>query len=233
MRLRQWDDLPTSMKTDEVFAYYEVLKKRKISLLIKRIFDISVSLAFLILLCPVMLVITLIIKHDSKGPAFFKQERVTQYGRSFRIIKFRTMVSKAEKLGAKVTSHNDSRITKVGGVLRKYRIDEIPQLINVLKGDMSFVGARPEVAEYIESYTNEMMATLLLPAGITSTASIEFKDEEKLLRDYMWRNKDASINLAYTEYVLPMKMKYNIEYLKNFKILNDIKICFETVLAVC
>ena len=98
---------------------------------------------------------------------------------------------------------------------------------------MSFVGARPEVAEYIESYTDEMMATLLLPAGITSMASIKFKDEERLLRDYMRCNEGVSINLAYTEYVLPMKMKYNTEYLKNFKIMNDIKICFKTVLAVC
>ncbi|MCR0248321.1 sugar transferase [[Clostridium] innocuum] len=221
------------MKLDEVFAYYKILKKRKISLFIKRIFDISISLFLLILLCPIMLVITLIIKLDSKGPAFFKQERGTQYNRTFEIMKFRTMVSDAEEYGTRVTAYNDSRITKVGGLLRKYRIDEIPQLINVLKGDMSFVGARPEVAEYIESYTDEMMATLLLPAGITSMASIKFKDEERLLRDYMRCNEGVSINLAYTEYVLPMKMKYNTEYLKNFKIMNDIKICFKTVLAVC
>ena len=181
MYLKKWENLPEEFKNEAVRPYYEYLKKKQISLIFKRIFDIFVSIILLILLSPIFLALAIFIKIDSKGPVFFRQSRVTQYNKEFKIFKFRTMVNDAEKLGAQVTSQNDSRITKVGEKIRKYRLDEISQLINVLIGDMTFVGTRPEVRKYVDAYTDEMMATLLLPAGITSNASIEYKDEDEIL----------------------------------------------------
>ena len=183
MILKKWDLLPENMKTEEVKPYYLSLKKKTGSLIAKRIFDILVSLVLLILLSPVLIVISIMIKADSKGPVMFRQVRVTQYGKTFRIFKFRTMVTDAEKLGSQVTVDGDSRITKMGNRLRKCRLDELPQLLNILKGEMTFVGTRPEVEKYVNCYTPEMMATLLLPAGVTSTASIAYKDEDRLLKD--------------------------------------------------
>ena len=204
MIMKKWDKLPDVMKTDEVKPYYLALKRKTASLIIKRVFDIIVSLILLILLSPVFLVISIMIKTDSKGPVMFRQVRVTQYGKTFRIFKFRTMVTDAEKLGTQVTVDNDSRITKTGNRLRKCRLDEIPQLLNILKGEMSFVGTRPEVEKYVNCYTPEMMATLLLPAGVTSTASIAYKDEDRLLKDAV------SPDDVYVKQILPEKMKYNL-----------------------
>ncbi len=224
--MKNWDKLPERFKNDSVKPYYDILLHKTASLITKRIFDIIVALILMVIALPFMLIISIWIKCDSKGKIFFLQKRVTKYGRVFNIIKFRTMVSDAEKLGTQVTVNNDSRITGAGKFLRKCRLDELPQLINVLKGDMSFVGTRPEVEKYVDRYTNEMMATLLMPAGITSLASIKFKDEEKLLSGA--ENADD----VYVKQVLPQKMKYNLEYIKGFNFFYDIKLMFMTFFAV-
>ena len=226
MRLVKWERLPKSMQTDEVKKYYEVLRKKRFSLFLKRTFDIIVSFIMLVVLSPFFLILSLAIKLDSKGPVFYRQERVTQYGKRFKIFKFRTMVSGADKMGSLVTVKGDARITKVGKFIRKFRIDEISQLIDVLRGTMTFVGTRPEAKKYVESYTPEMMATLLLPAGITSNTSIYFKDEEKLLDGAL------DVDKVYVEEILPKKMKYNLKDLNNFCFFREIGIMFKTVFAV-
>lgn len=217
-------------ETEIVKKYREEIEKRKISLFLKLFLDKVLALILLIPLSPIILAIAIWIKLDSEGPIFYRQERITTYGRPFRIFKFRTMVKDADKLGAAVTEHNDPRISHVGNKLRKVRLDELPQLFNVLLGDMSFVGVRPEVAKYVNRYTDEMNATLLLPAGITSPASIEYKDEDKVIEKF--KGTGRSIDDIYIEEVLPDKMKYNLAYLKNFSIINDIKIMIKTALAV-
>lgn len=224
--LKEWEQLPKYMQTDEVRSYYEKLKKKKVSLALKRMFDVFMSAIMLIFLSPVMLIFSILIVTDSKGGVFFRQERITQYGRKFRIFKFRTMVANAEQLGSQVTVKNDMRVTKVGAAIRKYRIDEVPQLINIFLGDMSYVGTRPEVTKYVKRYTSEMMATLLLPAGVTSEASIEYKDEEKLLE------VSQNVDDTYVNEVLPGKMKYNLKSIKKFSIMNEIIIMIKTVFAV-
>lgn len=226
MILKNWEELPKELQTEEVRPYYEVLKKKRLSLILKRIFDIVVSLVMLIILLPVFILLGIAIKVDSSGPIFFRQERITQYGRTFRIFKFRTMVNNAEKLGTQVTVGNDSRITKVGSFIRDCRLDEISQLLNILTGDMTFVGTRPEVKKYVDHYTNEMMATLLLPAGVTSFASIYYKDEAELLE------KSNNPDKTYIREILPEKMKYNLQSIEKFNFMEDIKIMFMTVLAV-
>lgn len=217
-------------ETEIVKKYREEIKKRRISLFLKLFLDKVLALVLLIPLSPIILAIAIWIKLDSKGPVFYRQERITTYGRPFRIFKFRTMVKDADKLGAAVTEHNDPRISRAGDKLRKVRLDELPQLFNVLLGDMSFVGVRPEVAKYVNRYTDEMNATLLLPAGITSPASIEYKDEDEVIEKF--KGTGRSIDDIYIEEVLPDKMKYNLEYIKNFSIINDIKIMIQTALAV-
>lgn len=224
--LREWNQLPEYMQTDAVRPYYDQLKKKEFSLFLKRIFDIVVSLVLIVLLSPLLLVLSILIVLDSEGGVFYRQERVTQYGRKFRIFKFRTMVADADKIGTQVTVSNDSRITRVGSVIRKYRLDEIPQLFNILLGDMSLVGTRPESTHYVKHYAPEMFATLLLPAGVTSEASIKYKDEAELL------NKADNVDKVYIEKVLPGKMKYNLESISNFSFIKEIGIMFETVLAV-
>ncbi len=223
--MRSWENIPDKMKNDSVKEYYDILKKRKGSLFLKRLFDVTVSGIMLLFLLPVFAVIALAIKLDSKGPVFYRQVRITRYGEEFRIFKFRTMVTDADK-GSKLTVANDSRITKVGGFLRKYKLDELGQLIDVFRGKMSFVGTRPEVPKYVAVYTDEMLATLLLPAGITSEASVCYKDESELL--------DSSDNPEYTyiDRILPDKMKYNLASVRDFSFFGDIKIMIKTVLAV-
>lgn len=224
--LKQWEKLPDIMRTPEVAKYYRILKKKPLSLFLKRLFDILFSLILIVLLSPLMLFITIWIKCDSKGSVMFRQVRITTAGKEFRIFKFRTMVVDAEKLGTQVTVGQDPRITRSGRFLRKLRLDELPQLFNVLAGDMSFVGTRPEVPHYVEQYTPEMWATLLLPAGITSEASIEYKDEDRLLEGA------EDVDRVYMEEVLPEKMKYNLRYLERFQVLRDFVIMIETVIAV-
>ncbi|MDO4634836.1 MAG: sugar transferase [Streptococcus sp.] len=210
--------------------YNEKLKHKKISLLLKSIFDRLLALLLLILFSPVFFFLAIWIKFDSKGTVFYRQERVTKNGRIFRIYKFRTMVMNADSKGSLVTVSHDTRITKVGRLVRNYRLDELPQLINVLLGDMTFVGTRPEVPKYVNEYSDEMLVTLLLPAGITSLASIEFKDEDSLIAKYMEEGMTA--DKAYIEKVLPKKMKYNIEYLDSFSFLGDMKIMVQTIIRV-
>ena len=217
-------------ETEIVKKYREEIEKRKISLFLKLFLDKVLALILLIPLSPIILAIAIWIKLDSEGPVFYRQERITTYGRPFRIFKFRTMVKDADKLGAAVTEHNDPRISRAGNKLRKVRLDELPQLFNVLLGDMSFVGVRPEVAKYVNRYTDEMNATLLLPAGITSPASIEYKDEDEVIEKF--KGSGRSIDDIYIEEVLPDKMKYNLDYIKNFSIVNDIKIMIQTALVV-
>ena len=217
-------------ETEIVKKYREEIEKRRVSLFLKLFLDKVLALVLLIPLSPIILVIAIWIKLDSEGAVFYRQERITTYGRPFRIFKFRTMVKDADKLGAAVTEHNDPRISRAGDKLRKVRLDELPQLFNVLLGDMSFVGVRPEVAKYVNRYTDEMNATLLLPAGITSPASIEYKDEDEVIEKF--KGSGRSIDDIYIEEVLPDKMKYNLEYIKNFSIINDIKIMIQTALAV-
>ena len=217
-------------ETEIVKEYREEIEKRRISLFLKLFLDKVLALVLLIPLSPIILAIAIWIKLDSEGPVFYRQERITTYGRPFRIFKFRTMVKDADKLGAAVTEHNDPRISRAGNKLRKVRLDELPQLFNVLLGDMSFVGVRPEVAKYVNRYTDEMNATLLLPAGITSPASIEYKDEDEVIEKF--KGTGRSIDDIYIEEVLPDKMKYNLDYIKNFSIINDIKIMIQTALAV-
>ena len=230
MILSKYEQLPEQMKNDKVKKYYDILEKKKVSLFIKRIFDILVSLMMLIILSPIIIILAILIKLDSKGPVFYRQERITTNGKVFRIFKFRTMVQDADKRGTLVTIGNDSRITRMGKLIRKVRLDEIPQLINVLKGEMTFVGTRPEVKKYVEQYTDEMKATLLMPAGITSVASIKYKDEDEILEKAVKDGKDT--DEAYVNDVLPDKMKYNLEYINKFSFWYDIKVCIDTVIGV-
>ncbi len=222
----KWEKLPAEMQTEEVKKYYDILKKKRFSLFLKRVFDFFVSLTMLIVISPIFLILAIAIKIDSKGPVFYRQLRVTQYGKKFRIFKFRTMVDNADKIGSHVTVDGDSRITKVGKFIRKYRLDEVSQLIDVLLGRMSFVGTRPEAVKYVDKYTPEMMATLLLPAGVTSLASIYYKDEAEMLSGA----EDA--DKTYVEEILPQKMKYNLQAIENFSFWGEIKVMFMTVFAV-
>lgn len=226
MVLKKWDELPVFMKTPEVRPYWESLNKKRGQLALKRAFDIVVALILLILLAIPMIIIAIMIKRDSQGPVFYRQERVTSYGKHFRIHKFRTMVSNADKIGTAVTVGNDSRITKVGAKLRDKRLDELPQLIDVLEGTMSFVGTRPEAIKYVERYKPEYYATLLMPAGITSEASIRYKDEDKLL------DAAEDVDRVYVEKVLPGKMKWNLRSVKRFSFFGEIATMFRTVFAV-
>lgn len=228
MLLKKWDDLPDCMKNNEVKKYYDILSKKEGQLVLKRLFDICLSLILIIILSPVILIISIWIKLDSKGPVFYRQERITQYGKVFRIFKFRTMVVDADKIGSLVTTSNDSRITKVGNKIRKCRLDEIPQLFNILTGDMSFVGTRPEVKKYVDQYTDEMYATLLLPAGVTSMASIEFKDEDEIISKY----KNRTIDDVYVNEVLPLKMKYNLEAMTSFYFVKELGVMINTIVKV-
>lgn len=224
--MRKWNDLPKEMQVEQVKKYYEILQCHKGSLLAKRIFDIIVASLLVGILSPILLFLSILIKIDSPGPVMFRQVRVTTYGKPFRIFKFRTMVNNADKIGTQVTTKGDSRVTRMGKMLRGCRLDELPQLFNVLKGEMSFVGTRPEVEKYVAHYTDEMKATLLMPAGITSRASIEYKDEERLLESA--ENADE----VYIHQVLPEKMKYNLRAIEKFSFWDDIKTMFATVIAV-
>jgi len=225
-----WDRLPAEMKNEYIKAYYDILCKKRVSLFVKRAFDIIVSLAMLILLSWLFVILAVLIKLDSEGPVFFRQVRVTTGNKEFRIFKFRTMVNNADKIGSLVTTGNDMRITRVGQRIRKCRLDELPQLINILTGDMTFVGTRPEVRKYVDCYSPEMMATLLMPAGVTSLASINYKDEDEIIDKYT--SEGMTVDEAYVDKVLPEKMKYNLEYIEKFDFLSDIKLMVKTVVSV-
>lgn len=224
--LKKWDDLPDFMRVDEVRPYWEILNKRRGQLLLKRIFDLVVALILLVILAIPMAIIAVMIKIEDPGPVLYRQERVTTYGKHFKIHKFRTMVVNADKIGTAVTIGEDPRITKVGKRLRHLRLDELPQVLDVIQGTMSFVGTRPEAVKYVERYKPEYNATLLMPAGITSEASIRYKDEDKLL------NVADDVDNVYVEKVLPEKMKWNLESIRRFRFLREILTMFRTVFAV-
>lgn len=230
MILKEFKELPKEMQNDSVLKYYDILKQKKIMLLLKRFLDFIGSLILLILLSPILIILAILIKIDSKGPVFYRQERVTTNGKIFKIFKFRTMIQDADKRGTLITGKQDSRITRIGNKIRKCRLDELPQLINILKGEMSFVGTRPEVKKYVDMYTDEMKATLLMPAGVTSMASIKFKDEDEIISKQTKSGK--TVDEAYVNDILPEKMKWNLEYIKKFSIFEDLKICIETVIKV-
>ena len=225
MMLKKWKKLPPEMQTEEVRKYYDILKKKQTSLFFKRVFDVVVSSIMLIVLSPVFLLLAIAIKIDSKGPVFYRQVRVTQYNRKFRIFKFRSMCQGADK-GSQVTVNQDTRVTRVGKLIRGCRLDEISQLLDVWRGTMTFVSVRAETPKYTEQYTPEMMATLLLPAGVTSLASILYKDEAKLLDGVEDTDK------VYVQQILPAKMYYNLKQIEQFSFWNDIKLMFMTVFAV-
>ena len=224
--MKKWEELPKFMQCDEVKEYYDILSKKKLSLRLKRAFDIVAATCILIITAIPMIIIAIKIATESKGGVFYRQERVTTYGKKFKIHKFRTMVANADQIGSAVTVSGDNRITPTGAFLRKYRLDELPQVFDVLSGNMSFVGTRPEVTKYVKKYTKEMRATLLLPAGITSEASIRYKDEAELL------DAADAVDEVYIEQVLPGKMKYNLESIRRFSFFGEIATMFRTVFAV-
>lgn len=226
MLLKKWEQLPPEMQTEEVRKYYDILKKKQVSLFFKRMFDIVVSFLMLILLSPLFMILAIAIKLDSKGPVFYRQVRITQNLRKFRIFKLRSMVQNADQ-GSLVTVQGDARVTRVGKLIRRFRLDEVSQLINVLKGDMTFVGTRPEVPKYVDQYTSEMLATLLLPAGVTSLASIYYKDEAELL------DAAEDTDKVYIEKILPAKMYYNLKSIEHYSFCGDIRIMFMTFFVMC
>lgn len=228
--LIKWDELDSKLKNDEVKKYYDILSQKKISLFFKRFYDIIFSVLMILILSPILIIIAIWIKIDSKGPVFYRQVRVTKNNKEFNIFKFRTMIQNADKKGSLVTVGNDSRITNVGNKIRKLRLDELPQLFNILKGDMSFVGTRPEVRKYVDCYNDEMWATLLLPAGVTSLASIKYKDEDEIMLKKAIEG--VSVDEIYLNYVLPEKMNYNLKELREFSITSEIKLLFKTVMEV-
>jgi lipopolysaccharide/colanic/teichoic acid biosynthesis glycosyltransferase len=224
--MKKWEDLPSCMQTPEVRPYYNIVKKKWISRFFKRCFDIFVSLIFLIILSPLFVVLSILVACSSKGPIFFTQDRITIYCKHFKILKFRTMVVDAEKKGLQITGNNDPRITKIGKFLRKTRLDEIPQLFNVLLGQMAFVGPRPEVPHYVNQYRPEWYATLLVKAGVTCEASIKFKDEDQILKGS--QNPDFD----YVSKVLPSKLAFDRVYIKRFNLFYDMDLMWKTFFSL-
>lgn len=203
-----------------------LLDQKRVQLILKRFFDIIVSLIGLVILCPLLLLLAIIIKIDSNGPVFFTQVRIGREGREFKIFKFRTMVVDAEKQGMQITVGKDKRITKSGHFLRKTKLDELPQLINVIKGDMSFVGPRPEVPKYVALYDKQQRKILKVRPGITDLASIEYRDENTLL------GKSNNPEGTYIEEIMPRKINLNIEYLSKMSVVYDIQLILKTIIFV-
>lgn len=226
MILLPFEKLPDKLRTDAVKPYYDIIDKKRNSLVIKRVFDIVVSIILIILLIIPMLIIAVVIKLTSKGPVLYKQQRVTTYGKKFNILKFRSMTVGADSGGELLTYKNDARITKIGAFMRKYRIDELPQVFHVLSGKMSIVGTRPEVPKFVDKYTGAMYATLLMPAGITSLASIKYKDEDRIIGEV---DDPKKIDDIYISEILPEKMKYNLKYISRFGFKRDLYLMLKTV----
>ncbi|WP_418223345.1 sugar transferase [Clostridium isatidis] len=196
----------------------------KINRAIKRIFDFVISLIGIIIISPILIIVAICIKLDSKGNILFLQKRIGKDGKPFNIYKFRTMVNDAEKLGAQITVGKDSRITRVGAFLRKYKIDELPQLFNVLKGDMSLVGPRPEVPRYVKLYTEEERRVLKVRPGITDLASIRYSDENDIL------GKVENPEEYYINVIMKDKLKLNLEYIEKSNIVFDIYLIIKTII---
>lgn len=225
--LKAFEKLPKEFQNEEVKKYYDILKKKYSSIILKRIMDIILSIILIILLIIPMLVIAFIIKISAtKGPVFYRQERVTRYGKRFMILKFRTMIVGSDQCGELLTKEGDERVTLIGRALRKYRLDELPQIFHVLTGKMSIVGTRPEVPKYVDRYDPVFYSTLLLPAGITSFASIKYKDEDKLLKE------GEDVDKIYMSRILPDKMRYNLKYLQRFGFRRDLSLMIKTVKEV-
>ena len=225
MTMKKWEQLPEDMQNEKVRTYYDLLQKKKAALVLKRVFDVAASLFLLIVLSPLLAVTALAIRLESEGPVMYRQVRKTAYERDFRIHKFRSMYVDSDQ-GGLLTVKNDNRVTRVGAFIRKYKIDELGQLIDVLKGDMTFVGVRPQVRKYVDHYTDEMKATFLLPAGITSLASIYYRNENDLLEGH--KDPDA----LYLSEILPDKMQYNLLGIKKLGPLYDLKIILMTLFTV-
>lgn len=225
MRMIPFSQLPDNMQTEAVKPYYDILKSKGKSLFFKRLLDFIAGLILLIILLLPMIIIGIIIKLTSKGPVIYKQVRVTTFAKEFKIWKFRTMKVGSDALG-ELTCGDDNRVTGIGNFLRKYRLDELPQLVHVISGKMSIVGTRPEVPRYVKEYTPEMMATLLMPAGVTSLASIMFKDEAELLENA------PDVDKEYIEVILPQKMEYNLKYINRFGFRRDLYLILKTIKEV-
>lgn len=219
--MRSWNKLPDYLKVNEIKPYYDLLKRKWFYRFLKRFFDIFASFMLLIVLFVPSLAIGFIIVCTSKGGPFFLQQRVGRYGKTFKIVKFRTMRKNSEG-NQHITHKNDSRITKVGKFLRKTHLDEFPQLLNVIVGQMSFVGTRPEVEQFVDQYQKEWCATLLMRPGITSTASYSYDDEAK---DLIEGNADE----MYLKIVLPKKMACNLEDILKANVFREIVIMLKTV----
>ncbi len=203
-----------------------ILQQKRLQLILKRVFDIVVSFIGLVILSPLFIILAIVIVSDSKGPVFFKQTRVGRNGVLFKIYKFRTMIEDAEAKGMQLTVGDDSRITNVGAFLRKTKIDELPQLINVLKGEMSFVGPRPEVPKYVELYTEDQRQVLMVRPGITDLASIEYRNESALLATTDNPEK------VYLEEIIPGKLELNRKYIVNMSLAIDMRIIMRTISAI-
>ena len=226
MLVEKWDNLPEFMKNNTVREYYEIIEKKKLNLFFKRVFDIVISIILILIFSPILITVAILIKLDSTGRVFFKQDRVTKYGKIFKMYKFRTMVESQDQGSAQVTMLGDKRITRIGKILRKFRIDELPQLFNIFIGDISFVGPRPEILKFVKEYDDEMLATLLIPAGVTSMASVAFRNEDELLKNV------EDVEYTYVTTIMPNKVKLNLDYIKNISVFEDIKIMFITVITV-
>jgi lipopolysaccharide/colanic/teichoic acid biosynthesis glycosyltransferase len=192
----------------------------------KRLFDITLSLAGLVVVMPVLVVLALLIKMEDQGPVFYRGVRVGRYGRQFRIFKFRTMVKDAERIGGPSTADDDPRITRIGKIIRKYKLDELPQLINVLKGEMSFVGPRPEVQHYVDMYTEEEEAILSVRPGITDWASLWNPDEGKVLAG------SSDPEKIYMEKIRPTKIMLQMKYVRERSFWTDLVIIVKTFLTI-
>lgn len=192
----------------------------------KRLFDLVLSFFGLLFFSPILIITAILIKIDSKGPIFYKQVRVGKNNKDFKIFKFRTMHVNADKMGLLTVGGRDPRVTKIGYYLRKFKLDELPQLINVFIGEMSFVGPRPEVRKYVDLYTDEQLKVLLVKPGITDLASIEFRNENEIL------SQQDDPNKYYIDIIMPRKIEANMEAIKNQSFIFDIKVIFKTFLAI-
>lgn len=192
----------------------------------KRFADCIIAVISLILLLPIFILVVILIKTDSKGPVFFKQVRVGRYNKDFKIYKFRTMYIDSDKKGLLTIGGRDSRVTKLGYYLRKSKLDELAQLINIVKGDMSFVGPRPEVRSYVELYTEEQIEVLNVRPGITDIASIEYRNENELLEN------QEDPNQFYIDVIMQRKLQLNLDYLKNRNLIKDFIIVLKTFQAI-
>lgn len=216
----------TMQKNDRPMDIADVLARRKPQLIAKRAMDIVLSACALAVLWPLLLLIALAIWIDDPGPVFYRQVRVGRNGKTFRIFKFRSMVMDADKKGLAITVGRDSRITRVGTVLRKTKLDELAQLLNVILGQMSFVGPRPEVPKYVELYTPYQRQVLLVRPGITDYASIAYRNENDLLAGAP--NPEA----MYIKQIMPDKIELNMKYLREISPLADIRLILKTIVAV-